>query len=96
MAIVFYQIVSRVVHNHPNVRSVTRSHVLTAIDTLEYGPNSAARALVAGSSHTLRILALDTPSSTGLVSQHAIEQVREMQAITSVSRPSEKLIRHHF
>ncbi len=74
MAKVSYQTVSRVVHEHPNVRSTTRSRVLAAIDILGYRPNSAARALVTGSSHTLGILALDTPSSTGLVSQYAIEQ----------------------
>jgi DNA-binding LacI/PurR family transcriptional regulator len=50
---VSHQTVSRVVNGHPNVAAGTRQRVLEAIAELGYRPNSAARALVTGSSRTI-------------------------------------------
>jgi len=50
---VSHQTVSRVVNGHPNVAAATRQRVLQAIAELGYRPNSAARALVTGSSRTI-------------------------------------------
>ncbi len=51
------QTVSRVVNAHPNVASATRERVLRAIAELGYRPNTAARALVTGSSRTIGLVA---------------------------------------
>jgi DNA-binding LacI/PurR family transcriptional regulator len=50
---VSHQTVSRVINDHPNVAVATRARVLEAIAELGYRPNSAARALVTGSSRTI-------------------------------------------
>src|SRR5689334_9904715 len=50
---VSHQTVSRVINGQPNVAAATRKKVLEAIAELGYRPNSAARALVTGSSRTL-------------------------------------------
>ncbi|ADB31992.1 transcriptional regulator, LacI family [Kribbella flavida DSM 17836] len=50
---VSHQTVSRVINGHPNVAAATRKKVLEAIAELGYRPNSAARALVTGSSRTI-------------------------------------------
>jgi DNA-binding LacI/PurR family transcriptional regulator len=50
---VSHQTVSRVVNGHPNVAPTTRERVLRAIAELGYRPNTAARALVTGSTRTI-------------------------------------------
>jgi DNA-binding LacI/PurR family transcriptional regulator len=50
---VSHQTVSRVVNGHPNVAPATRERVLRAIAELGYRPNTAARALVTGSTRTI-------------------------------------------
>src|SRR3712207_6269434 len=50
---VSHQTVSRVVNGHPNVAPVTRERVLRSIAELGYRPNTAARALVTGSTRTI-------------------------------------------
>jgi DNA-binding LacI/PurR family transcriptional regulator len=50
---VSHQTVSRVINGHPNVAVATQARVLQAIAELGYRPNSAARALVTGSSRTI-------------------------------------------
>jgi DNA-binding LacI/PurR family transcriptional regulator len=50
---VSHQTVSRVVNGHPNVAPQTRERVERAIRELGYRPNTAARALVTGSTRTL-------------------------------------------
>src|SRR3954463_10269261 len=50
---VSHQTVSRVVNHHPNVAPRTRERVLRAIAELGYRPNTAARALVTGSTRTI-------------------------------------------
>lgn len=50
---VSHQTVSRVINGHPNVAPHTRERVEQAIRELGYRPNSAARALVTGSTRTI-------------------------------------------
>jgi len=50
---VSHQTVSRVINGSPNVAPPTRERVLAAIAELGYRPNTAARALVTGSTRTL-------------------------------------------
>jgi DNA-binding LacI/PurR family transcriptional regulator len=63
-----HQTVSRVLNDHPSVRSDTRARVLQAVEALGYRPNPAARALVTRRSQTLGVLSFDTtlygPAST--------------------------------
>ncbi|RVX43514.1 LacI family transcriptional regulator [Nonomuraea polychroma] len=65
---VSHQTVSRVLNDHPNVRSETRTRVLEAIDKLGYRRNLVARALVTKRSRTLGVVSFDTtlygPAST--------------------------------
>ena len=49
---VSHQTVSRVINGSPNVAPLTRERVLAAIAELGYRPNTAARALVTGSTRT--------------------------------------------
>jgi len=50
---VSHQTVSRVINGHPNVAPQTRERVERAIRELGYRPNTAARALVTGSTRTI-------------------------------------------
>lgn len=65
---VSHQTVSRVLNEHPNVRSETRARVQEAIDKLGYRRNLVARALVTKHSRTLGVVSFDTtlygPAST--------------------------------
>ncbi|WP_026874199.1 LacI family DNA-binding transcriptional regulator [Jiangella gansuensis] len=65
---VSHQTVSRVLNDHPNVRTATRERVLAAIDQLGYRRNLSARALVTRRTNTLGVVAFDTtlygPAST--------------------------------
>ncbi|NRQ33026.1 LacI family DNA-binding transcriptional regulator [Nonomuraea sp. NN258] len=65
---VSHQTVSRVLNDHPNVRTETRTRVLEAIDKLGYRRNLVARALVTKHSRTLGVVSFDTtlygPAST--------------------------------
>ena len=53
---VSHQTVSRVVNGHPNVAPRTRERVQRAIAELGYRPNTAARALVTGSTRTFGLV----------------------------------------
>jgi DNA-binding LacI/PurR family transcriptional regulator len=53
---VSHQTVSRVVNGHPHVAPATRERVLAAIAELGYRPNTAARALVTGSTRTIGLV----------------------------------------
>ncbi|MEA2284134.1 MAG: hypothetical protein QOJ21_177 [Solirubrobacteraceae bacterium] len=68
LAGVSHQTVSRVVNGSERVRSETRDRVHAAMEQLGYRPNSVARALVTGRSHTLGVVTFDTtlygPAST--------------------------------
>jgi DNA-binding LacI/PurR family transcriptional regulator len=65
---VSHQTVSRVLNDHPAVRRETRERVMSAIATLGYRRNTAARALVTKRSQTIGVLSFDTtlfgPAST--------------------------------
>ncbi|SEH02817.1 DNA-binding transcriptional regulator, LacI/PurR family [Nonomuraea solani] len=65
---VSHQTVSRVLNDHPNVRSDTRARVEEAITRLGYRRNLVARALVTKRSRTLGVVSFDTtlygPAST--------------------------------
>ncbi|MCC9306509.1 LacI family DNA-binding transcriptional regulator [Kitasatospora sp. RB6PN24] len=60
LAGVSHQTVSRVLNGSPNVRAQTRERVLAAIRTLDYRPNTAARALVTRRSRTLGVISFDS------------------------------------
>lgn len=68
LAGVSHQTVSRVLNDHPNVRSETRERVLAAIENLGYRRNLTARALVTRHTRTLGVVSFDTtlygPAST--------------------------------
>ncbi|MCW2698313.1 MAG: Transcriptional regulator, LacI family [Modestobacter sp.] len=53
---VSHQTVSRVVNGHPHVAKATRERVQRAIEELGYRPNTAARALVTGSTRTIGLV----------------------------------------
>jgi DNA-binding LacI/PurR family transcriptional regulator len=74
LANVSYQTVSRVVHDHPNVRAATRARILLAIEQLGYKPNTAAQALVTGQSRTLGLIVLDTADWSGLSTLYGVER----------------------
>jgi DNA-binding LacI/PurR family transcriptional regulator len=57
---VSHQTVSRVLNEHPNVRSSTRDRVLAAIRELDYRPNAAARTLVTRRTNTLGVISFNT------------------------------------
>ena len=57
---VSHQTVSRVINNHPNVRTDTRTRVRAAMAQLGYRPNSAARALVTGRTRVIGVVAQNT------------------------------------
>ncbi|MES6871300.1 LacI family DNA-binding transcriptional regulator, partial [Cutibacterium acnes] len=50
------QTVSRALNDSPLVRPETRAKVMTAVETVGYEPNLAARALAAGGSRAVGIL----------------------------------------
>lgn len=68
LAGVSHQTVSRVLNDAAHVREQTRDRVLGAMRTLDYRPNSMARALVTGRSRVLGVVRFDTslygPAST--------------------------------
>jgi DNA-binding LacI/PurR family transcriptional regulator len=74
LASVSHVTVSRVLHDHPNVRPQTRERVLAAIDELGYRPNLAARALVTGRSNVLGLITLNTTLVSPPATLYGIEQ----------------------
>src|SRR4051812_35451609 len=68
LAGVSHQTVSRVLHDSPRVRPETRARVEAAMKTLDYRPNTVARALVTGRTRTLGVISFATtlhgPAST--------------------------------
>ncbi|RYZ05402.1 MAG: LacI family DNA-binding transcriptional regulator [Myxococcales bacterium] len=88
LAGVSHQTVSRVLHDSPNVRGVTRERVLSAIRQLDYRPNSMARALATGRSRTLGVVSSDTtfygPASTLLGIEQAAHEAGYAVSVASV------------
>jgi DNA-binding LacI/PurR family transcriptional regulator len=92
---VSHQTVSRVINDSEQVRPATRERVLAAMRQLDYRPNSLARALVTGRSHTLGVVSFDTtlygPASTlfGIErAAHAEGYFVSIASVTSLDRAS--------
>src|SRR5258707_15765394 len=51
--------VSRVVNGHGNVTDATRARILSVAERLRYVPDSAARSLITGLTHTIGVLLPD-------------------------------------
>src|SRR3954469_6625566 len=88
LAGVSHQTVSRVLHESPSVRPETRARVLEAMKTLDYRPNSAARALVTGRTKTIGVISFDTtlygPASTLLGIERAAHDQDYFTSIVSL------------
>lgn len=65
LAQVSHQTVSRVLNGHPSVRPATRQRVLDAVVTLDFRPNTAARALAGNRSYSIGVLATVSPAYFG-------------------------------
>jgi DNA-binding LacI/PurR family transcriptional regulator len=74
MAGVSHQTVSRVLHDHPNVRPATRDRVLAAVRDLGYRPNAAARTLATRRTRTLGVISFNTTLYGPACMLYGIEQ----------------------
>lgn len=74
LAGVSHQTVSRVLHDHPNVRPTTRDRVLTAVRELGYRPNAAARTLATRRTRTLGVISFNTTLYGPACMLYGIEQ----------------------
>ena len=74
LAGVSHQTVSRVLHDHPNVRPVTRDRVLAAVQELGYRPNAAARTLATRRTRTLGVISFNTTLYGPACMLYGIEQ----------------------
>ena len=73
LAQVSHQTVSRVINDSPVIRPETKSRVISAMQSLDYRPNQAARALASARSKMLGILASDTGFSGPASMVHEME-----------------------
>ncbi|MFI6934966.1 substrate-binding domain-containing protein [Streptomyces sp. NPDC050287] len=71
---VSHQTVSRVLHDHPNVRPATRDRVLAAVRELGYRPNAAARTLATRRTRTLGVISFNTTLYGPACMLYGIEQ----------------------
>ncbi|MFE4836356.1 LacI family DNA-binding transcriptional regulator [Arthrobacter sp. NPDC056691] len=80
------QTVSRVANGSPEVRDVTRRHVIAAMNELGYRPNSAARALKRGSFRTIGVITFSLSSLGNMRTLEAIalHAARQDFAITLI------------
>ncbi len=67
--------VSRVLNNHPAVRSLTRRSVLAAIEELNYSPNLVARNLRRARSGAIGVLVPNATNPSNLTIMHGIARV---------------------
>ncbi|MCH5671062.1 LacI family DNA-binding transcriptional regulator [Streptomyces gilvus] len=74
LAGVSHQTVSRVLHDHPNVRAATRDRVLAAVRELGYRPNAAARTLATRRTRTLGVISFNTTLYGPACMLYGIEQ----------------------
>jgi DNA-binding LacI/PurR family transcriptional regulator len=90
LADVSHQTVSRVLNEHPRVRSETRQRVLEAIATLGYRRNSAARTLVTRRSGIIGVVtsgsALFGPTSTLIAIEGAARDAGLYVSVATVAR----------
>ncbi|MET7426181.1 LacI family DNA-binding transcriptional regulator [Dactylosporangium sp. NPDC005555] len=90
LAGVSHQTVSRVVNDHPNVRSQTRARVLAAMRALDYRPNIAARTLATNRSQTVGLVTFNTTLFGPSFMVHAIERAaREAGYFVSIASARE-------
>jgi DNA-binding LacI/PurR family transcriptional regulator len=91
------QTVSRVANHHPNVAAATRERVLRAIAELGYRPNTAARALVTGSSRTIGLVVTHInqygPAQTLLGLEQAARSAGYSLGVTILDEDSETAMR---
>jgi DNA-binding LacI/PurR family transcriptional regulator len=73
LAKVSHQTVSRVLNNSTSIRPETKSRVMSAMESLGYRPNQAARALASHKTQMLGILASDTHHSGPASMVHFME-----------------------
>jgi DNA-binding LacI/PurR family transcriptional regulator len=97
LAGVSHQTVSRVVNDHPNVRSETRARVLAAMRALDYQPNAAARTLATNRSQTVGLVTFDTtlfgPSFMVLAIERAAREAGYFVSIASAREPDVPQVR---
>ncbi len=97
LAGVSHQTVSRVINGHPNISDETRRRVLEVIETLNYRPNSAARALASRRSNRIGVL-VDSASQYGPNSTlRAVEDVarRTGFSVSSITVSEDRAISPH-
>jgi DNA-binding LacI/PurR family transcriptional regulator len=94
---VSHQTVSRVLNDHPNVRSDTRERVLSAIEDLGYRRNFAARALVMRHTRTLGVVSFDTtlfgPASTVYGIEQAARAAGYFVSVVSLKKLTRSSVR---
>lgn len=92
LAGVSHQTVSRVLNDHPNVRSETRERVLAAIESTGYRRSLAARALVTSRTHTLGVIVQGRPrfgpTSTMLAVARAARESGYYLSLAVLEKPS--------
>lgn len=97
LAGVSHQTVSRVLNDHPNVRSDTRDRVRSAIEELGYHRNSSARALVTRRTNVLGVVAFDTtlygPASTLFHIEQAARDAGYFVSIVSLKTITRETVR---
>lgn len=79
LAKVSHQTVSRVINKNASIRPETKSRVLKAIQSLDYRPSQAARALASAKTKMLGILASDTDFSGPASMVHEMELAARAQ-----------------
>lgn len=84
LAKVSHQTVSRVINNNPSIRPETKNRVLKAMQSLDYRPNQAARALASAKTKMLGILASDTVFSGPASMVHEMELAARAQGYFTV------------
>jgi DNA-binding LacI/PurR family transcriptional regulator len=94
---VSHQTVSRVVNGHPNVAPGTRERVRRAIAELGYRPNTAARALVTGSTRTIGFVTVSInqygPAQTLVGLERAARAAGYSLSVTVLEDPSREAMR---
>lgn len=92
LAGVSHQTVSRVLNGSGSVRPATRERVQEAIHSLDYRPNSAARALASRRSSTIGVLAMEStlygPATTAYAVERAARQAGFFVSVVTVPADS--------
>ncbi len=97
LAGVSHQTVSRVINGHPNIKSDTRERVLRVIESVNYRPNSAARALASRRSNRIGVL-VDSAMQYGPNSTlRAVEDVARATgfSVSSITVSEDRAISAH-